>query len=70
MNRRNITASVSSNMAGTTLNKDISISLPSLIDYNGVKLILPLDLSEKERELLDNSAKQIENTLSMVCESL
>lgn len=57
-------------MAGTTLNKDISISLPSLIDYNGVKLILPLDLSEKERELLDNSAKQIENTLSMVCESL
>lgn len=70
LNRRNITASVSSNMAGTTLNKDISISLPSLIDYNGVKLILPLDLSEKERELLDNSAKQIENTLSMVCESL
>lgn len=66
LNRRNITASVSSNMAGNALNKDISISLPSLINYNGVKLILPSELSETEKNLLNNSALQIEKTLNAI----
>ena len=66
LNRRNITASVSSNMAGNVLNKDISISLPSLINYNGVKLILPSELSETEKNLLNNSALQIEKTLNAI----
>lgn len=66
LNRRNITASVSSSLAGEAINKNISISLPSLIDYNGVKLVLPLEISAKEVELLNNSANQIENTLNML----
>ncbi len=70
LNRRNITASVSSIMAGSVLNKDISISLPSLIDYNGVKFVLPLEISEEEKKLLNISADKIEKTLNIVYESL
>ena len=70
LNRRNITASVSSIMAGSVLNKDISISLPSLIDYNGVKFVLPLEISEEEKKLLKISADKIEKTLNIVYESL
>ena len=66
LNRRSITASVSSTMAGQVVGSDVAISLPSLINYNGVKLVLPIEHSLKEHLKFEESVKQIEKTIKLV----
>ncbi len=66
LNRRSITASVSSTMAGQVVGSNVAISLPSLINYNGVKLVLPIEHSLKEHLKFEESVKQIEKTIKLV----
>lgn len=67
LNKRCITACVSSSLAGKKIGTNVTLSLPSLVDGNGVKLVLPLDVSEREKDRLLNSAEQIKKTISL-CE--
>ncbi len=62
LNRRIITASVSSTNAGEFLFNDVSVSLPSLIDHNGIKLVLPINITDEERKRLNNSVQTLKNT--------
>ena len=65
LNKRCITACVSSSLAGKKIGENVTLSLPSLVDGNGVKLVLPIDISEKEKIHLKNSAEQIKNTIKL-----
>lgn len=65
LNKRCITACVSSSLAGKKIGENVTLSLPSLVDGNGVKLVLPIDISEKEKIYLKNSAEQIKNTIKL-----
>ena len=66
LNKRSITASVSSTMAGQVVGSEVAISLPSLINYNGIKLVLPIEHSLKEHLKFEESVKQIEKTIKLV----
>lgn len=65
LNKRCITACVSSSLSGKKIGENVTLSLPSLVDGNGVKLVLPIDISEKEKIHLKNSAEQIKNTIKL-----
>lgn len=65
LNKRCITACVSSSLAGKKIGENVTLSLPSLVDGDGVKLVLPIDISEKEKIHLKNSAEQIKNTIKL-----
>lgn len=65
LNKRCITACVSSSLAGKKIGENVTLSLPSLVDGNGVKLVLPIDISEKEKIHLKNSSEQIKNTIKL-----
>ena len=39
--------------------KDITIGVPVVVGRNGIEKIMPMDLNEKEMELLHNSAKAV-----------
>lgn len=56
LNKRIIAASVTSVLSGECGFKKVAMSLPSLIDYNGVKQVLESDFSELEMKKLQNSA--------------
>ena len=51
--------SVSSMMHGLYDIDDISLSMPAVVGRNGIEVVLPLDLSEAERDALQNSAKML-----------
>lgn len=65
LNKRCITACVSSSLSGKKIGENVTLSLPSLVDGNGVKLVLPIDISEKEKIHLKNSSEQIKNTIKL-----
>ena len=67
LNNRNITASVSSLLHGEYRIDDVALSLPSLINSGGVKLILPVKYSLEEISLLNQSAQALKSINSKVC---
>ncbi len=70
LNRRIITASVSSVLNGEYGFNGVAISVPSLIDYNGIKSILPLDISRTEHERLIESVKTLKDKIKNLYKTL
>jgi len=66
LNKRTITASVSTILDGEYGLSDLSLSLPSIIDQNGVKFILPVEMSDSEHKKLQDSANIIRQTLKTI----
>ena len=59
LNNKTITASVSSVLQGEYEIKDVALSVPSLINQDGIKLILPVKYSVEEISLLKKSAEAL-----------
>lgn len=58
LNKRSIAASVTGVWDGEFGIKDTAISLPCLVDYNGIKNVLPIDISDEEqKQLLETGSK-------------
>jgi L-lactate dehydrogenase len=68
LNKRAITASVSTLLDGEYGLSDLSLSLPSIIDQNGVKFILPVEISDFEYKQLQSSANIIKQTIKTIAE--
>ena len=66
LNRRIITASVSSVLNGELGFNNVALSVPCLIDYNGIKSILPLNISKIEQENLIKSVKTLKNSINKI----
>lgn len=67
LNNRTVSASVTSVLNGEYGLKDVSLSLPSLIDARGVKLILPAMLDGIEQKRLEKSAEAVKNIINSTC---
>lgn len=63
LNRKSITASVTSCLDSEYGIKDIALSLPSVIDKNGVKNIVSVKLDDNEYEKLKNAATNVKNII-------
>ena len=58
LNKRSVTASVSSVWSGEYGLNDVAISLPCLVDSNGIKHVLPLEMNHEEhKKLLETNTK-------------
>lgn len=63
LNNRQVKLSVTSLLDGEYGLFDVALSLPTLIDANGVKEVLKIELDEKEAWELANSAKSLKSVI-------
>lgn len=70
MNNTNEILTVSSYLSGPYGQKDIYIGVPTILNSNGVREILELDLSPKDQEKLDNSCKIIKDYMNDIRKEL
>ncbi len=66
LKNQNTIRTVSSVINGNYGIEDVALSLPSIVDSNGVKEIIDLKLTEDELAALKNSAEQLKNILNEV----
>ncbi len=66
LKNQNTIRTVSSVINGNYGIEDVALSLPSIVDSNGVKGIIDLKLADEELAALKNSAEQLKNILNEV----
>ena len=66
LNKRSVTASVTSVWSGEYGLNNVAMSLPCLIDYNGIKHVLPIELSSSELEKLLETNKKLSAIIEKV----
>ena len=66
LNKRSITASVSGVWDGEYGLQDVAMSLPCLVDYNGIKHVLPIELSENEQKKLSETYKKLSDIIKNI----
>ena len=59
LNKRSVTASVSGVWNGEYGLEDVAMSLPCLVDYNGIKHVLPIELDEVENKKLAETNEKL-----------
>ena len=58
---------VSSLMTGEYGIQDVVLSIPSVVDANGIETVVPIELSDQELEALRNSAAVLKQMIQENC---
>lgn len=66
LNKRSITASVTGVWNGEYGLNDVAMSLPCLVDYNGIKHVLPIELDIIENEKLQQTYKKLTDIIKNI----
>ncbi len=66
LNKRSTVACVTSVLDGTMGLNNVALSLPCLINYNGIKQVLPLDINKEEHSKLIETNKKLSDIIKKI----
>ena len=70
MNNTNQILTVSAYLNGEYGHKDIYVGVPAVINSNGARELLTLELTQDEQEKLDNSCNVLKENMEIIRKSL